>query len=338
MMGPYIHHIDPVIFEIAGACVWWYGLSYALGFLETFLWLKRTRQRTGLTVSEAYTLTIVLALGLLAGARLVEVFFYEWPYFSANPWKIPDLWLGGMVTHGVLFGSLIAIALFCRVYRKSFWIIADALAVPGAFLMGNGRIGNFIDGQIVGSVTTVWWAIRFPDAEGFRHPVVLYDALKNYLLTPILLIVGKRSKKPGMVMAHFIFWYGFLRIFVDFYRDYTTWIFGIPTGQVLNIFMTLLGGGLILWFWMRGMEKQPVKTFDAVSPSVAAIHHERVWGKRAALASLMLFSLIIPSDSTQDIPARYGKRHAGLHYSILYPRIETAAPPPNPAPTEIGKR
>jgi phosphatidylglycerol:prolipoprotein diacylglycerol transferase len=338
MTGRYIHHIDPVILEIGGVCLWWYGMCYALGFFETFLWLKRARQRTGLTLGESYTLTIVLALGLLTGARMVEVIFYEWPYFSAHPGRIPDLWQGGMVTHGCLFGSLIAIWLFCRMYKKPFLVIADALSVPGAFLMGMGRIGNFIDGQIVGSVTNVWWAVKFPDAEGFRHPVVLYDSLKNFLMIPILLVVRKRSKKPGMEMAHFIFWYGFLRIFVDVYRDYTTWILGIPTGQTLNIFMSLLGGGLILWFWSKGQENKPGEMPEAALSSAAPIYQESFWGRRAVLASLMLFSLLMPSDSTQDVPARYGKRHTGLHYSALYPHIETLAPPSNPAPPEAGRR
>ena len=338
MTGRYIHHMDPVIFEIGGVCLWWYGMCYALGFLETFLWLKHYRRRTGLTIGECYTLTIVLALGLLIGARMVEVIFYEWPYFSTHPARIPDLWQGGMVTHGCLFGSLIAMWLFSRANKKPFLAIADALSIPGAFMMGMGRIGNFIDGQIVGSVTNVWWAVQFPDAEGFRHPVVLYDALKNFLIIPILLIVRKRSKKPRMQMAHFIFWYGFLRIFVDAYRDYATWIYGIATGQTLNIFMTLLGGGLILWFWKYGKDGNPVEKPESIPAVAAPMHRENYWGKRAALASLLLFSLLMPSDSTQDIPERYGKRHPGLHHSAFYPHIESPPEPDIPLPTAAEKR
>jgi phosphatidylglycerol:prolipoprotein diacylglycerol transferase len=313
-------------------------LCYALGFFETFLWLKHYRKRTCLTVGEAYTLTIALALGLLIGARLVEVIFYEWPYFSAHPWRVPDLWQGGMVTHGCLFGSLIAMWLFSSVYKKPFLAIADALSIPGAFMMGMGRIGNFIDGQIVGSVTSVWWAVQFPDVPGFRHPVVLYDALKNFLIIPILLVVRKRSKKPGMVMAHFIFWYGFLRLFVDAYRDYATWIMGVPTGQILNIFMSLLGGGLILWFWKYGSDEESGEMSTAPIPSAVPAHRGNNWGKRAALASLMSFSLLMPSDSTQDIPERYGKRHPGLQHSILYPHIESPPEPDIPTPTAAEKR
>ena len=66
-----------------------------------------------------------------------------------------------------------------------------AIVAPVAPLgLAFGRIGNFIDGQITGSPSDVWWAVQFPDAEGFRHPVVLYDGLKNLLLIPFLLLWG----------------------------------------------------------------------------------------------------------------------------------------------------
>lgn len=81
----------------------------------------------------------------------------------------------------------------------------DELVIPGTFLMKVGRIGNFIDGQIVESITAVPWAVQFPDTEGFRHPVVLYDGIQNLLPIPLLLILRKHSKPiPGRIMAHFI--------------------------------------------------------------------------------------------------------------------------------------
>lgn len=321
MPGPFIHNIDPIFANVGGIYLWWYGLSYTLGFLETLLYLKRARSRLGMTASQAYDLTISVAAGILLGGRTVEVVFYEWPFYKRHPALIPACWLGGMSTHGVLLGAVVGTWLFCRMYRKSFFRIADALAIPGAFLMGMGRIGNFIDGQIVGSVTDVWWAVKFPDAEGFRHPVVLYDGVKNLLLIPLLLYVQKRRPAPGVAMAHFIFWYGFLRIFVDIFREYPTHLLGIATGQSFNIFMALLGGGL-LFRLSRGSRRLPeseqLTAGSAPSPSST---RAALWPRRIALAALLLFPLSLPSDWTQDIPARYGKRHPGLRYSLLYPQI-----------------
>ena len=196
-MGPYIHRIDPIIADVAGVHLWWYGLSYALGFLQIFLFIRRHRAQLGLTMADVHTLTLMLSVGVLIGGRIVEVFFDEWNFYSRHPAFIPRYWLGGMATHGLLIGAAAGTWLFAIAYNKPFLQLADALAVPGAFLMGVGRIGNFIDGQIVGSVTDVWWAVKFPYAEGFRHPVVLYDGAKNLLLMAYLGHVRRTNTTPG---------------------------------------------------------------------------------------------------------------------------------------------
>jgi len=319
--GRFVHQIDPILGEFAGLYLWWYGLAYTVGFLGIYFWLSRARQRLALTLHEVYSLCILFALGVLLGGRAVEVIFYERAYYLAHPAHILFFWLGGMSTHGVLAGAIAGTFTFCRLYKKSFLTILDALAIPGAVFMGLGRIGNFIDGQIVGRVTDVWWAVQFPDAEGFRHPVVLYDSLKNFLLIPLLLWVRTRSRAPGRVIAHFIFWYGFLRIFVDIFREYPTTLLGIATGQSFNIFMSLLGIGLFVWLARQPARVSVAEAFDPVAAAGTPPHRGRLWAQRVVFALLLLFPLIIPSDWTQDVPARYGKRHPGLQYSPLYPRI-----------------
>jgi len=300
----FVHRIDPVIGSLFGVHLWWYGLSYTLGFFEAFLYLRRK-----LALRSAYTLSILLFAGVLVGGRVVEVVFYEWPFYRAHPRLIPAVWLGGMATHGLLFGGLVGVWLFCRVERRPFLEMTDTLAIPAAFILGVGRIGNFIDGQIVGSVTSVPWAVKFPDAAGFRHPVVLYDGLKNLLIIPILVLVAKRRPRPGVLTGIFLFLYAFLRIFVDLFREYPTTLLGLATGQVLNIVLSIVGLVLLL---------VPLRSAPAAAPPARPA---AVW-QRLALACMLLFPLIMPSDWTQDVPARYGKRHPGLVHSAMYPRVQ----------------
>jgi phosphatidylglycerol:prolipoprotein diacylglycerol transferase len=267
---------------------------------------------------QVYNLTIYTAVGVLAGGRMVEVFFYEWGYYGKHLHHIPAVWLGGMSTHGILLGAIIGVIIFCKIYDKSFFEIADVLAIAGAYIMGVGRIGNFIDGQIVGSTTDMWWGVKFPDTDGFRHPVVLYDGIKNLLLIPLLLFVRKRKPPHGVIMAHFILWYGFLRIFVDFFREYRTTFFGFPPGQEFNIFMTLAGLFLLFRFYKR--QKKTAKS--EATPLTTATQPERsLLLKRLVFILLVLFPMVIPSDWTQDVPQRYGKRHYGMRHTAIYPRI-----------------
>jgi phosphatidylglycerol---prolipoprotein diacylglyceryl transferase len=329
MPGPFTHRIDPVLADLGGVYLWWYGLSYTLGFLELLFYLRRRRRVIGLTLPEAYSLTLFFIVGVLIGGRAVEVAFDEWPFYREHPALIPALWLGGMATHGLLAGAAAAIWSFCRLHRKPLREIADALVVPGAFFLGIGRIGNFIDGQIVGGVTDVWWGVQFPDADGFRHPVVLYDGVKNLLLIPLLIWIGSRRPIPGARSAHFVFWYAFLRLFVDLFRDYPSHRLALGTGQTLNIVMAAVGVVLIVRSerrWRtREMRVGTCETLAATAAAARPAARSLGW-QRLGVALLLAFCLAIPGNWTQDVPARYGKRHSGLRHSRLYPEIRTAPP------------
>jgi phosphatidylglycerol---prolipoprotein diacylglyceryl transferase len=335
MLGPYVHRLDPVLGELEGVYLWWYGLSYTLGFLQMLVWLRRRRHHLKLTQAEANALTLFVCVGVLLGGRFVEVAFDEWPFYSGHPWLIPAYWLGGMATHGLLIGAALGAAAFACAYRKPFLDLADELVVPGALLMGLGRLGNFVDGQIVGSVTDAWWGVRFPDAEGFRHPVVLYDGVKNLLLVPYLVWVRRTNRTPGATAARFVFWYALLRIGVDLFRDYPTHRLALGTGQTLNIAMTAIGAILLVRSRMRRLGRLSPRAVR-LEPDGGAPREEAsravLAAQHTALACLLLFCLTIPSNWTQDVPRRYGERHEGLRHSRLYPAIDTSPSPAAQAP------
>jgi phosphatidylglycerol:prolipoprotein diacylglycerol transferase len=311
---PYIHNIDPIIGTIFGIHLWWYGLSYTLGFINAFTFIGKRRTHLALTKQQVYDLSILIAAGVLIGGRAVEVMFYEWPFYSDQLHLIPAFWLGGMASHGLLIGGLAAVWIFCRISGKPFLMMTDVLSIPASFILGVGRIGNFIDGQILGSVTDVPWAVKFPDAEGFRHPVVLYDGIKNLLIIPVLLLAGRRNPPRGFVTGLFLFLYAFLRIPVDVFREYPTSLLGLATGQALNIALSVIGLAVMTVVCALPRESDG----DVCEASSAG---SKIGWRRPVFVAILVFCLIIPSDWTQDIPARYGKRHPGLVHSGIYPHI-----------------
>jgi hypothetical protein len=152
----------------------------------------------------------------------------------------------------------------------------------------------------------------------------LYDGAKNLLLIPYLLWVRRTNPTPGAAAARFVFWYPFLRIFIDLFRDYPTHRLALGTGQTLNIVMMLLGAVLLYRSRLRRLGRltpRPALTRGAVADAAPSLLQ---W---VVLVAVLLFSLAIPSNWTQDIPARYGKRHPGLEHSWLYPAIDTRARP-----------
>jgi len=160
------------------------------------------------------------------------------------------------------------------------------------------------------------WAVKFPDAEGFRHPVVLYDGLKNLLIVPVLMHARRRGVPPGGLAARFLFLYAFVRIFIDCFREYPLTMLGLPAGQTMNLLMSAAGIAL-LWRNRR-------RPLARVTASVAHENPAGLWWRRALFAVIVMGSMVIASDATRDIPAKYGKRHPGLEHSRLYPAI------PNP--------
>jgi hypothetical protein len=167
--------------------------------------------------------------------------------------------------------------------------------------------------------------VKFPDAEGFRHPVVLYDGAKNLLLMLFLMRVRRNNPTPGAVAARFVFWYAFPRIFIDLFRDYPTHRLALGTGQTLNILMAAAGVFLLIRSRMRRLghiEGGPSGVGD--SAGVAAEPSSAL--QPIAFAALLAFCLTIPSNWTQDVPARYGERHPGMEHSWFYPEIDTSPP------------
>ncbi len=317
MFGPFVHNIDPIIFSVRGVHFWWYGLSFTLGFINAHLFLRRNREGVGLSLPAIYDLTLFLAIGVLIGGRALVVINNEWDFYREHLLLIPSIWVGGFATHGLIFGGAAGVIIFCLIYRAPMRQILDLLAISAAIILGFGRIGNFIDGQIFGALTDAPWGVKFPNVEGFRHPVVLYDGLKNFLLVPFLLWVRSRGIPPGRIAVLFVIFYALLRIPIDLLREYPISMWGLPTGQTLNLIMVFIGVILLGVNVYRARSHQA----EALPPKQIDKSRNGLGWRRIALIVCCIIPLVIPSDATRDIPATYGDRHPGLGYSRMYPRI-----------------
>ena len=242
-----IHDFDPAIAVTPFGAVYWYGAVYSFGFLGFFLWFWTRRSQTGLSDRDVFTLTILFATGVLVGARAFDILVYELDYYRQRPLAALDWWRGGMASHGVLIGGLATTYVFARSRRMPILALLDEIVVPGVFLMAVGRIGNFIEGGVIGSETDVAWAFIYPNVEGPRHPVALYESAKNFLILPIL-IWAIRIWPPGkgVVTALFVALYASMRFAVDLLRDYEAAWLGLGTGQVFNLVMAAIGFLLLL--------------------------------------------------------------------------------------------
>ena len=247
-------NIDPILIELGPIRVSWYGLMYVFGFLASYLLVRYQMRRRdfGLTKIEVENLYFYLILGLIIGARLGYVLFYDLKMYLSEPLEIFAIWHGGMSFHGGLMGVLIVGILFSWRNKKSFWKIADLFIVTAPIGLGLGRIGNFINGELYGRATQVSWGMVFPKGGPLpRHPSQLYEsALEGGILFLILWFVKDRKLPTGSLLALFLSLYGAFRFSVEFFREpdlQLGFIIGHFTmGQVLSSFMIVVGFILFL--------------------------------------------------------------------------------------------
>lgn len=249
--------INPILIDLGPLKVSWYGMMYVFGFIASYLLVRYQMKRKDFGISriEVENLYFYLIIGLMVGARLGYVLFYDLKMYLSDPLQIFAIWRGGMSFHGGLIGVLIVGILFSWRNKKSFWKIADLVIVTAPIGLGLGRIGNFINGELYGRVSQVPWGMIFPRGGLLpRHPSQLYESvLEGGVLFTILWFLKDKGLPTGGLLAMFLFFYGCFRFFVEFFREpdaHIGFITGPFTlGQVLSSFM--IGGGILLYLFLR---------------------------------------------------------------------------------------
>ena len=260
--------IDPSIIELGPLKLRWYGLMYVLGFLSAYFLIsvQKGARRLGLQGKLLQDLIFYMALGLVVGARLGYVLFYQFGnlgYYFRHPIEIIAVWHGGMSFHGGFIGVVLAAILFCRVHGLPFLQLADVVIVTAPVGLFFGRMGNFINGELYGRATSVPWAMIFPSSPGVpRHPSQLYEAgLEGVVLFVVLWVIKDRIKRPGALVALFLAGYGAMRFVVEFFREPDAQIglfLGLfSMGQFLCLAMILAAGFLWLLLPRNGKESSP---------------------------------------------------------------------------------
>lgn len=254
-------NIDPVAFSIGSLQIRWYGLMYFIGFAVAWILASYRASRTpGWTRRDVDNIITYAIIGLLLGARLGYVVFYNLGYFLEHPVEILQVWHGGMSFHGGLIGAIIAMWIFAKRHGKSFFELTDLIcpcAVPGLFF---GRLGNFINGELWGRVTDSPLGMVFPNPEAGplpRHPSQLYQAcLEGLLLFLILWVFSAKKRPPMAVSGLFLLLYGLFRFIVEFFRQpdaqvgFVAFDF-LSMGQLLCLPMIIIGAIMLVWAYRR---------------------------------------------------------------------------------------
>lgn len=252
----WLHNIDPVLFELGPLEIRYYGLAYLIGALLAYWMLERARRKGLLPLNEKEVsdLVVWLIVGVIVGSRLFFVLFYNFSDYLSQPWwKVFAVWEGGMSFHGGLTGIVLAGYFFCRWKKLNMLQVADVLSAPLMLALALGRIANFINGELWGTVSDARWCVNFRNTGGgdsCRHPYQLYEMLKRFAIFGWLLFLGKGMFSPGFVFWNFVFFEGIGRFFLDVVKDDAAY-WGLTAGQWMSIIMVCVAA---YFFWTRHRE------------------------------------------------------------------------------------
>lgn len=256
----------------------WYGLMFVIGFWIGYNLVAKMFKRDGAPEKWVGILLIYVAVATIVGARLGHVFFYQWDYYSAHPWKIFATWEGGLASHGGAIGIILAVILYSifTTKRNPLWTfdrLTIAIALVGALI----RIGNLMNSEIFGHPTTLPWGFYFVRSTEWQklyygqacHPTQIYEALTYLALFGLMMwMYWKKDcgNRPGLLFGTFLIGTFATRFFIEFIKNNQVAFedsMVLNMGQLLSIPFAVLGVFLVIWALVhkpviyRGAESKP---------------------------------------------------------------------------------
>ena len=210
-----------------------------------------------------------MALGVIFGGTIGYALFYDFQGALTDPLRLLKFWEPGRSFHGGLLGTAAMVFLFARGRRRSFWEVLDFLIPVVPLGLAAGRIGNFLNNELWGRVTTMPWGMVFPGAGDLpRHPSQLYEFfLEGVVLFFLLQRCARWVKGRGTLTGCFLVGYGLFRSFVEFFREPDgplgfvafDWL---TMGQLLSLPM-ILGGLFLIYRGYREANRFPLQPIAA---------------------------------------------------------------------------
>jgi phosphatidylglycerol:prolipoprotein diacylglycerol transferase len=177
------------------------------------------------------------------GGRLYYVVQSNFGYYLTHPGDIIATWEGGMAFYGAVFGGALTLYVASRLKGLSFPLLLDAAAVLIPIAQAFGRIGNLVNGDILGYPSSLPWATQYtnssntfvPSHDIAYQPAAAYELLFSLGLFVIVYALRHRFRVPGSLFALWLGLYSIGQFFLFFARDNPVVLLGLKQAQVTAI-------------------------------------------------------------------------------------------------------
>jgi phosphatidylglycerol---prolipoprotein diacylglyceryl transferase len=251
--------IDPVLVTIGGLKIHWYGIMIALGLYAGIQVALRDAPRRGINRDQLMNVALLGAVLGILGGRLYYVVQNNPSFYLHHPAEIIAVWQGGMAFFGAMFGGALALGISAWRWRMPFWSLLDVGALGMAIGQAIGRVGNIINGDIVGYRTN-GWGFEYTNPNTFGpanvpvQPASLYELLISLALFLFLWNLRKRIHPEGMLAMIYIVLYSISQFFIFFLRDNVVILGGLKQAQVTSLVVIALTLPLIAYL----LRKEPL--------------------------------------------------------------------------------
>jgi len=248
--------LDPVLFTIGGLKVHWYGIMIAVGLYAGIQVALRDSPRRGISREALMNVALLAAILGVAGGRLYYVVQNNPLFFAHHPIQIIAVWQGGMAFFGAIFGGALAMAICAWRWRLPFWSLLDVGAIGMTVGQAFGRIGNIVNGDIVGYRTN-GWGFEYTNPNTFGplntpvQPANLYELLIAVALFLILWNLRLRVHPEGMLAMIYIVLYSVSQFFIFFLRDNIVIMAGLKQAQLTALVVILLTLPIMVYLLLR---------------------------------------------------------------------------------------
>ena len=269
--------IDPVLVTIGGLKIHWYGIMIALGLYAGIQVALRDSARRGINRDQLMNLALLAAVLGIAGGRLYYVVQNNPAFFLHHPAQIIAVWQGGMAFYGAIFGGALAIIIAAWRWHMPLWSVLDIGALGLTIGQAIGRIGNIINGDIVGYKTN-GWGFEYTNPSTFGplntpvQPASLYELLISLALFLLLWNLRKRIHPEGMLAMIYLILYSISQFFIFFLRDNIVILGGLKQAQVTALVVIALTLPVIAYLLRRErLAPQDVKQPTEAPPTAGEV-------------------------------------------------------------------
>jgi phosphatidylglycerol---prolipoprotein diacylglyceryl transferase len=238
---------NSILLDLGQLKIHYYGLIIVCGIGTALYIVNFLAKQYNYNREKLESLYFYIIIFSLIGARIYEVFFFNWSYYQYNLVDIFKIWNGGLAIQGTILFGVVTLYIFCKKNKLKFWKYADLLVIGLALGQSIGRWGNFFNQELYGRISSLPWAIYIERTGNFHHPLFLYESILNLVLFITLFQLFKKRYFSGLVTLIYLGGYSLIRFNMEFMRiDPAPLILGIRLPQLVSLVVFLVSFILII--------------------------------------------------------------------------------------------